>query len=126
MDGWKSTYWKLRRRGAFDFPVLSVAAAIHTASDGTIDDARIVVGAVASRPMEAPAAAAGLIGHTLTDDRVAAVADLAAHPARPMDNTDYALVWRKRLTRDVVGYALRELRGDDMRGERRRLARLML
>ena len=27
-DGWRSTYWKLRRRGAFDFPVLSVAAAV--------------------------------------------------------------------------------------------------
>src|SRR5213593_4265924 len=26
LDGWRSTYWKLRRRGAFDFPVLSVAA----------------------------------------------------------------------------------------------------
>ncbi|HEY4838356.1 MAG TPA: FAD binding domain-containing protein, partial [Candidatus Acidoferrales bacterium] len=25
---WRSTYWKLRRRGAFDFPVLSVAAAV--------------------------------------------------------------------------------------------------
>jgi len=28
LDGWRSTYWKLRRRGAFDFPVLSVAAAV--------------------------------------------------------------------------------------------------
>ena len=27
LNGWKSTYWKLRRRGSFDFPVLSVAAA---------------------------------------------------------------------------------------------------
>ena len=27
MHGWKSTYWKLRSRGSFDFPVLSVAAA---------------------------------------------------------------------------------------------------
>ena len=27
LHGWKSTYWKLRRRGSFDFPVLSVAAA---------------------------------------------------------------------------------------------------
>ena len=25
--GWRSTYWKLRRRGSFDFPVASVAAA---------------------------------------------------------------------------------------------------
>ena len=39
-----STYWKLRRRGAFDFPVLGVAAAMH---DGS---ARIALGAVASRP----------------------------------------------------------------------------
>ena len=27
--GWKSCYWKLRRRGSFDFPVLSVAAAVR-------------------------------------------------------------------------------------------------
>jgi len=125
LDGWRSSYWKLRRRGAFDFPVLSVAAAVHVA-DGTIDDARIVVGSAASRPMEASAASDALTGQTLTDARIAAVSDLAAHPARPMDNTDYSLVWRKRLTRDMVGYALQELRGDDMREVRRRFTRLLL
>ena len=26
--GWRSTYWKLRRRGSFDFPILGVAAAL--------------------------------------------------------------------------------------------------
>ena len=36
-----------------------------------------------------------------------------------MDNTDFDLVWRKRMTRALVGYALRELRGDDMREMRR-------
>ncbi len=30
--GWTSTYWKLRRRGAFDFPVLGVAAAARLAA----------------------------------------------------------------------------------------------
>ena len=40
-----------------------------------------------------------------------------------MDNTDFALVWRKRVTRDFVGYALRELRGDDMRATRTKIAR---
>ena len=24
-NGWRATYWKLRRRGSFDFPVLGVA-----------------------------------------------------------------------------------------------------
>src|SRR5262249_54002220 len=46
LAGWRSTYWKLRRRGSFDFPVLSVAAAARFAKDGTIEDARIVLGAV--------------------------------------------------------------------------------
>jgi 4-hydroxybenzoyl-CoA reductase subunit beta len=126
LDGWRSTYWKLRRRGSFDFPVLSVAAAVRLSDDGTVQDARIVLGAVASRPVEAPNAAAALIGHALTDAAIANAAERAAQPARPMDNTDFTLVWRKRVTRDFVTYALRELRGDDMRAVRRRLSKLLL
>src|SRR5712692_5739281 len=63
-DGWRSTYWKLRRRGAFDFPVLSVAAAAKIAADGTVEAARIVIGAVASQPLTIPASAAALLGRT--------------------------------------------------------------
>jgi 4-hydroxybenzoyl-CoA reductase subunit beta len=124
LDGWRSVYWKLRRRGAFDFPVLSVAAAAKIATDGTVEAARIVLGAVSSRPVEAPAAAiAALVGHPLTDDLIANVAELAAQPSRPLDNTDFTLVWRKRMTKCFVAYALRELRGDDMRGHRLRVSR---
>ena len=122
LDGWTSCYWKLRRRGAFDFPVLSVAAAVKRASDGTVEAARIVLGAVTSRPVDASPAAAVLVGGPLTDDRIAHAADLAAVPSRPMDNTDFTLLWRKRVTRDFVTYALRELRGDDMRELRRKIA----
>jgi len=124
--GWTSTYWKLRRRGSFDFPVLSVAAAVRLARDGAVDDARIVLGAVASCPVAAADAARSLVGAPITDDAIARAAELAAVPARPMDNTDFALVWRKRVTRDFVGYALRELRGDDMRSVRYRIARQLL
>jgi 4-hydroxybenzoyl-CoA reductase subunit beta len=126
LEGWRSTYWKVRRRGAFDFPVLSVAAAARFDAAGAVVEARIVLGAVASRPMEAPDAAAALAGQTLTDSQIDEAADRAARPARPMDNTDFGLVWRKRMTRDVIRYALRELRGDDTREIRRRLARLLL
>jgi 4-hydroxybenzoyl-CoA reductase subunit beta len=126
LEGWRSTYWKLRRRGAFDFPVLSVAAAAHLAADGTVESARIVLGAVASRPIEAAAAGALLVGGPLSDEAIARAADAAAVPSRPMDNTDFSLVWRKRVTRDFVTYALRELRGDDVRELRRRIARLEL
>jgi len=114
-DGCRSTYWKLRRRGAFDFPVLSVAAAARIAADGTVEAMRIVLGAVASQPTPAPAADAALVGLPLTDAQIARAAELASGPARPMDNTDFTLHWRKRVTRAFVTYALRELRGDDMR-----------
>jgi 4-hydroxybenzoyl-CoA reductase subunit beta len=126
LDGWRSVYWKLRRRGAFDFPVLSVAAAAKIAADGTVEAVRIVLGAVSSRPVEAPAAAAGLVGQQLTDQAIARAAEDAAHPARPMDNTDFQLVWRKRVTKDFVTYALRELRGDDVRERRRSVSRMLL
>ncbi|HEY2906268.1 MAG TPA: FAD binding domain-containing protein [Vicinamibacterales bacterium] len=126
LQGWRSTYWKLRRRGSFDFPVLSVAAAVKIAADGAVEDARIVLGAVASRPFEVPDAAASLVGVSLTDETIERAATLAAQPARPMDNTDFSLHWRKRVARDFVGYALRELRGDDMRAVRVRIARQLL
>jgi 4-hydroxybenzoyl-CoA reductase subunit beta len=124
--GWRSTYWKLRRRGSFDFPVLSVAAAVALGPDGVVEDARIVLGAVASRPLLARDAAAALVGRRLDDDALAHAAELAARPSRPMDNTDFTLIWRKKMTRDFVAYALGELRGDDMRAVRRRVARQLL
>jgi 4-hydroxybenzoyl-CoA reductase subunit beta len=125
-DRWRSTYWKLRRRGSFDFPVLSVAAAIQLAKDGTVEDARIVLGAVASQPVVAAAAATTLVGGPLSDGQIARAAETAAQPARPMDNTDFTLHWRKRMTTAFVTYALRELRGDDMRSTRYRIARQLL
>ena len=126
MDGWRSVYWKLRRRGSFDFPVLSVAAAAKFAADGRVETARIILGAVASRPIDAAAAAVIIIGQRLTDDAIGQAADAAAKPAKPMDNTDFDLTWRKRVLKDVVTYALRELRGDDVREWRRRLSKMIL
>jgi 4-hydroxybenzoyl-CoA reductase subunit beta len=126
LDGWRSTYWKLRRRGSFDFPVLSVAAALKMSDDGSVEAARIVLGAVSSRPIEAPAAAASLVGERLTDEAISRAAELAAVPARPMDNTDFTLAWRKRVTRDFVTYALREVRGDDVSKLRRSLTRYLV
>ena len=125
-DGWRSTYWKLRRRGSFDFPVLSIGVASKCAADGTVEAARIALGAVASCPVEAGDASASLVGDRLTDLAIERAAEMAARPARPMDNTDFSLVWRKRMTRDFVTYALRELRGDDVREIRRRIGRAPL
>ena len=121
-DGWTSSYWKLRRRGSFDFPVLSVAAAAKLAGDGTVEDARIVLGAVSSQPQIADAAAQELVGKKLTDATIVEAGQAASKLAKPMDNTDFTLHWRKKVASEFVGYALRELRGDDMRETRIRIA----
>jgi len=125
LDGWRSTYWKLRRRGSFDFPVASAAVAARLDGD-TVVEARIVLGAVASRPMASPKAAALIAGQRLTDEAIAAAADAAYDVAKPMDNTDYELVWRKKMIRALVTYALKEVRGDDMREQRVKIARQIL
>ena len=120
--GWASSYWKLRRRGAFDFPVLGVAAAVKRAKDGTVEDARIVLGAVASRPLVIEAAKA-LLGRKLDDEAIAAAGAAAGSRAKPMDNADLDLYWRKGVVGAFVGYALGQIRGDDMSAARVRIAR---
>jgi 4-hydroxybenzoyl-CoA reductase subunit beta len=122
--GWRSTYWKLRRRGSFDFPVLSVAAAARFSADGVVEEARIVVGSVASRPLIASEAGKFLAGRSLTSETIAEAAALAARIAKPLDNTDFDMTWRKKVTAEFVTYALRELRGDDVIAERAAITRI--
>jgi 4-hydroxybenzoyl-CoA reductase subunit beta len=121
-SGFKSTYWKLRRRGAFDFPVLGVGAAVRLSGD-VMEDARIALGAVASRPFLVEKANQFLKGKKLTDEVIEEASRLVATRAKPMDNADLDLYWRKDVTAEFARYALRELRGDDMREIRLRIAR---
>src|SRR5882762_8309553 len=124
LHGWRSTYWKLRRRGSFDFPVLSVAAAARLTANGVVEEARIVVGSAASRPLIASDAGKFLAGRSLTSEMIAETAALAARIAKPLDNTDFDMSWRKKVTTQFVGYALRELRGDDVTAERAAITRI--
>jgi 4-hydroxybenzoyl-CoA reductase subunit beta len=120
--GWRSSYWKLRRRGSFDFPILGVAAALKFSGD-VIEEARLALGAVASRPFLVEKAGEFLKGKKLTDEVIAEASGMVANRAKPMDNTDMDLYWRKEVADDFAGYALREVRGDDMRETRLRIAR---
>ncbi len=126
LDGWSSTYWKLRRRGSFDFPLLGVAAAARMAPDGSVLEARVVLGAVSSQPLPLAKASEFLVGKKLNDEVIAEAGVLAASRAKPMDNTDLDVYWRKEVVPSFVGYALREIRGDDMRAMRMRISRQAL
>src|SRR5215210_2909680 len=55
--GWRATYKKLRRRGAFDFPVLGVAARLDMDADGMVSAARLILGGIAPAPVEVREAA---------------------------------------------------------------------
>lgn len=121
-EGWRSTYWKLRRRGSFDFPILSVAAAVQLDDGGKVAAARVVMGAVASQPVVADKVAEFLLGKELSDEVIAEAAGLAGKAAKPVKNTDYTPHWRKKTVPMIARYALRELRGDDMREAREKIA----
>src|SRR3989441_7326039 len=115
-DGWDAVYHKLRRRGSFDFPVLGVAAWVKWEPGSgkretrRVAEARVVLGGVASWPQEIPEAAAALRDGELGDDAIAEAAAAAYRPAKPLDNTDFDLSWRKQMTRVYVKAALEELR----------------
>jgi 4-hydroxybenzoyl-CoA reductase subunit beta len=106
---WSATYLKLRRRGSFDFPVLGVAVALKRDPGGTVAEARIFLGGVGSHPHAATAASALVVGKRLDGETIAAAALAAARVAKPLDNTDFVLGWRKEMARVYVARALGEL-----------------
>jgi len=108
-NGWRASYQKLRRRGAFDFPVLGVATWIET-DNHNVKDARIVLGGIAPAPLEIKEAADALIGKPFVDEQIAAAAEAAYIKARPLDNTDFVYQWRKQMARQYTLRALRDLR----------------
>jgi 4-hydroxybenzoyl-CoA reductase subunit beta len=108
-DGWRSIYRKLRRRGSFDFPILGVAAALRQDPNGTVRDARIALGAVASHPVEAAEAARMLEGQRPTPELLEAAAAAAARWAKPLDNADLTISYRKQMAPVYVRRALEEL-----------------
>ncbi len=107
-DGWRASYRKLRRRGAFDFPVLSVGAAVRREGD-VVAEARLVLGGVASAPLRLTRAEEVLRGRRLDAESIAEAAEASSGPARPMDNTDFSFLWRKEMTRRFVASALKGL-----------------
>lgn len=129
LNGWRASYQKLRRRGAFDFPVLGVAVyvrldEVRTGSglgsssgqpawggggDRVVGAAKIVLGGIAPSPLEIKEAETALVGNPLDDAHIQAAAEAAYVKARPLDNTDFVMNWRKQMTRQYTLRALRDL-----------------
>ncbi|HEV7797195.1 MAG TPA: FAD binding domain-containing protein [Pyrinomonadaceae bacterium] len=109
LNGWRASYQKLRRRGAFDFPVLGVAAWVQVDQAGSVKDAKLILGGIAPAPVEVKEAGEALIGHRLDPEHIQAAAEAAYIKARPLDNTDFVMNWRKQMTRQYTLRALQQL-----------------
>jgi 4-hydroxybenzoyl-CoA reductase subunit beta len=106
LAGVRTAYVKLRRRGSIDFPIAGAGVALKLDGD-TVEWARVVLSAVGSHPVEARAADELLAGRRLDPETIAAAAEVAAKPAKPLDNADLSYVWRKKMVRVVVEDALK-------------------
>ncbi|MFY9620148.1 MAG: FAD binding domain-containing protein [Pyrinomonadaceae bacterium] len=118
-NGWRASYQKLRRRGAFDFPVLGVASYVRVSSgsgrDPVVEDAKIVLGGIAPSPVQVNESAQALIGNPFGDDQIEAAAEAAYVKARPLDNTDFVYQWRKQMARQYTIRALNDVRDQGLR-----------
>jgi 4-hydroxybenzoyl-CoA reductase subunit beta len=105
----RASFWKLRRRGSIDFAVLSAAAAIWLDSGKRVTDARLVLGAVGSHPIDVADVADRLRGQRLDEDLIGEIGTLARRAATPMDNTDFQAQWRGLMAARYTEAALREI-----------------
>lgn len=110
-DGLRSTYRKVRRRGALDFAALGVAASVRVDSDGTVRECRIVLGGVASRPLLLEEAASLLVGQRLEPEVLQRASEAVYRAVHPMDNTDFSVLYRRRVAPVHVRRALESLAG---------------
>ena len=108
----RSSFLKLRRRGAIDFSVLSVAAAVWFDGGGSVERCSVVLGSVSSAPLEVEAASEALVGGRLEEEEILEAARSCRQAATPLDNTDFAAQWRSKMVEVYAAEALRACSGN--------------
>ncbi|HVG39722.1 MAG TPA: xanthine dehydrogenase family protein subunit M [Pyrinomonadaceae bacterium] len=99
----RSTYLKFKERSSLDFALSSVAAALELNADGTVKQARIVLGGVAPVPWRAEEAEKYLVGKRPDEAALAAVANRALRGATPLAQNAYKVPLTKTLVRRALG-----------------------
>jgi xanthine dehydrogenase YagS FAD-binding subunit len=99
--GWKSAYHEARERAAFDWPLVSVAAAVR-AEGGAVKEARVVLGQVATIPWRSATAEKALVGKPLGAASAEAAGRAAVEGAEPMSDNGYKVDLVTTLVRRTV------------------------
>jgi len=97
----KQRFLKFRPRKAIDFSTVSVSSVI-TSVNGSIRDARIVVGGVSPLPYEAAAAEQILIGESMKETIVEKAAEAAVRDAMPLSKNGYKVPLVKALIKRSI------------------------
>ncbi len=95
-------YEKFRIRNAIDFPIVSIAYSFNRKGQ-TIQDARIVLGAVAPIPLRATAVEAFLEGRPMNDETALAAGEVAVQAVKPLSNNAFKVQIVKGLLRRILG-----------------------
>jgi NADPH-dependent glutamate synthase beta subunit-like oxidoreductase len=105
-EGARQTFVKFRLREAIDFALVSVASVVSV-ENGICRDARVVLGAVAPRPLRAAAAEKVLVGQPLADKQAAAAAEAALEDALPLEKNSYKIpIARELVQRAIVNLGI--------------------
>jgi len=109
--GVAGVYEKLRVREGMDFPMAGVAVMVKRIPNGTIEQAKVVLGAVGSSPAEVPKAATLLEGNKPTDDLLQSVSREAVDRALAVGNLAMNASFRRKMVGVLVKRALRRTLG---------------
>jgi 4-hydroxybenzoyl-CoA reductase subunit beta len=109
--GAAGAYEKLRVREGMDFPMAGVAVMVKKNQSGTIEQAKVVLGAVGSSPTEVPKAAGLLEGQKPTEDILQSVSREAVDRAHPVGNLAMNASYRRKMVGVLVMRALRRALG---------------
>jgi xanthine dehydrogenase YagS FAD-binding subunit len=99
--GWKSAYYEVRERAAFDWPLVAAAIGVRT-EGGVVRDARVVLGQVATIPWRSAAAEKALVGKRLDAAAAEAAGKAAVEGAQPMSDNGYKVELVTTLVRRIV------------------------
>ena len=99
--GWKSAYYEVRERAAFDWPLVSAAIALKV-SGGVVRDARVVLGHVATIPWRSATAEKALVGKAVGAATAEAAGKAAVEGAQPMSDNGYKVDLVATLVRRTV------------------------
>jgi 4-hydroxybenzoyl-CoA reductase subunit beta len=98
----RNAFRKLRQRQSIDFPLLNMAIAAAFADDGVIEEMRLVVSALGSRPRVIAGLDKVAVGRPLDADTIEGIAARAFQQCHPLTNIIVDPEWRRAMVPVLV------------------------